>query len=161
MINLIINDFDMSISAKVEYGLRAILEISQSDGLLKARELSKRMNIPLKFLAHIINDLSVAGITMSKTGARGGVSLARDPGQISLKDIIEALEGPFKLLKCDAIRNWCGFTENCPIKNELMDVEQKVEGILESKKISDFLYLKEKTKRKGEYYGNNRKINNQ
>ncbi|MCL5986846.1 MAG: Rrf2 family transcriptional regulator [Actinobacteria bacterium] len=151
----------MSISAKVEYGLRAILEISQNEGLLKARELSERMNIPLKFLAHIINDLSVAGITISKTGAKGGVSLAKDPGQISLKDVIEALDGPFKFLKCDAIRNWCGFTENCPIKNELMDVEQKVEGILESKKISDFLCLKDKTNRKGEHNGDNRKIDNQ
>jgi Rrf2 family protein len=151
----------MSISAKVEYGLRAILEISQNEGLLKARELSERMNIPLKFLAHIMNDLSVAGITISKTGAKGGVSLARDPGQISLKDVIEALDGPFKFLKCDAIRSWCGFTENCPIKNELMDIERKVEGILESKKISDFLYLNEKIIRKDEHYGDNRKIDNQ
>ena len=85
----------MRLSAKADYALRATVELaSQGEGHVKAEALARAQSVPLRFLEHILLDLKHAGIVASQRGAEGGYWLARPPGEISLADVIRAVEGP-------------------------------------------------------------------
>jgi Rrf2 family protein len=86
----------MRISAKADYAVRAMVELAASAGdkPVKAERLATAQDIPLNFLENILGELRHAGLVRSHRGAEGGFRLAKDPGQISVADVIRAVEGP-------------------------------------------------------------------
>ena len=85
----------MRLSAKADYALRATVELaSHGDGHVKAEALARAQSVPPRFLEHILLDLKHAGIVASQRGAEGGYWLARPSGEISLADVIRAVDGP-------------------------------------------------------------------
>jgi len=85
----------MRISAKVDYALRAAAELAAAgDGPVKRDAISTKQGIPPKFLENILGDLRQARLVRSQRGAEGGYWLARPADEISVADIIRAVEGP-------------------------------------------------------------------
>jgi Rrf2 family protein len=85
----------MRVSAKVDYALRACAELAAAnEGPVKGDRLSQAQEIPLKFLENILVDLKHAGLVQSQRGADGGYWLSLPPEEISLADVIRAVEGP-------------------------------------------------------------------
>jgi Rrf2 family protein len=87
----------MRVSAKTDYALRAAVELAAAapDGApVKGERLATSQSIPLRFLENILLQLRHAGIIESRRGADGGYKLARDPEQITLADVIRAIDGP-------------------------------------------------------------------
>jgi Rrf2 family protein len=85
----------VKVTAKADYAVRAMLELaSVDDGLVKGERISRAQGIPLKFLENILIDLRHAGIVHAQRGAEGGYRLARDAGDVTLGDVIRAVEGP-------------------------------------------------------------------
>jgi Rrf2 family protein len=89
----------MHVSAKVDYGLRAMLELaarSQDEArpLVSAEELANAQGIPSKFLEGILNQLRRSGLVISRRGAEGGYRLAKPTDQITFAEVIRAIEGP-------------------------------------------------------------------
>jgi Rrf2 family transcriptional regulator, cysteine metabolism repressor len=90
----------MKVSQKVDYGLRALLELATRaarTGAVRSADIAQRTRIPEKFLEAILVDLRKAGLIESRRGPEGGHRLARAPGQITLADIREAVDGPLAL----------------------------------------------------------------
>ena len=85
----------MRVSAKVDYALRACAELAAAgEGPVKGDRLAQAQEIPLKFLENILLDLKHAGLVQSQRGAEGGYWLSLPPDQISLAEVIRAVEGP-------------------------------------------------------------------
>ena len=85
----------MHVSAKVDYGMRALLALAASDGQrVKGEVIAQGQAIPFKFLEGILAQLRTAGLISSMRGPDGGYRLDRDPAQITVADVIRALEGP-------------------------------------------------------------------
>jgi Rrf2 family protein len=86
----------MRITAKADYAVRAALELAavKDDEPVKGEQLAESQQIPLQFLEHILLELKHARIIRTKRGVRGGYWLARDPSEITLADVIRAVEGP-------------------------------------------------------------------
>jgi Rrf2 family protein len=85
----------MRVSAKVDYALRAALELAAAgDGPTKGERIAQAQDIPLKFLENILLELRHHGLVQSQRGAEGGYWLARPPEEIKLADVIRAVEGP-------------------------------------------------------------------
>lgn len=86
----------MRISAKADYAVRATLELAASpDGKpVKGTKLADAQGIPLQFLEHILLDLKHAGLIKTKRGARGGYWLAEPAAEVTVADVIRAVEGP-------------------------------------------------------------------
>jgi Rrf2 family protein len=84
----------MQISAKVDYGVRALLVLATSIEPMTVETIAGDQKIPSKFLGVILNDLRRAGILVSHRGREAGYNLARTAAEISLADVIRALEGP-------------------------------------------------------------------
>jgi Rrf2 family protein len=85
----------MRVSAKVDYALRAAAELAAAgDGPVKGEQLARAQGIPLKFLENILLELRHHGLVQSQRGAEGGYWLARAPEEITLAEVIRAVEGP-------------------------------------------------------------------
>ena len=85
----------MRVSAKVDYAVRAAAELASApDGPVKGEALSKAQGIPLKFLENILGELKHAGLVQSQRGAEGGYWLSKPAEEVTLADIIRAVEGP-------------------------------------------------------------------
>ena len=90
----------MRVSAKVDYGLRAMVELAAAPpGFVTSSELASAQEIPPKFLENILLQLRHAGLITSQRGAEGGHRLARAPEEISVADVIRALEGPIATVR--------------------------------------------------------------
>ena len=84
----------MHIPAKVDYGIRALLTLAAAGVPQTADVLAGEQGLPPRFLGAILADLRRAGLVASQRGAEGGYRLARHPGDITLADVIRALDGP-------------------------------------------------------------------
>jgi Rrf2 family protein len=86
----------MRVSAKVDYAVRAAAELAAAagGGPVKGEAIASAQGIPGKFLENILLDLKHAGLVQSQRGIEGGYWLARAPGEISLAEVIRAVEGP-------------------------------------------------------------------
>jgi Rrf2 family protein len=88
------------VSAKVDYGLRAMVELAAAPpGFVTSGELASAQAIPPKFLENILLQLRHAGLVSSQRGAEGGHRLARPAEEISVADVIRALEGPIATVR--------------------------------------------------------------
>jgi Rrf2 family protein len=88
-------DTTVRVSAKVDYALRAALELAAAGGgPTKGEQIAQAQDIPLKFLENILLELRHGGLVQSQRGAEGGYWLARPPEEIKLADVIRAVEGP-------------------------------------------------------------------
>jgi Rrf2 family protein len=85
----------VKVTAKAEYAVRAMLELATTeDSLLKGERIARSQEIPLKFLENILVDLRHADLVHAQRGADGGYRLAREPEEITLGQVIRAVEGP-------------------------------------------------------------------
>ncbi len=85
----------MRVSAKADYAVRAAAELAASEeGPIKGERLSEAQEIPLQFLEHILLELKHSGIVRARRGAKGGYWLAKAPDDITVAEIIRAVEGP-------------------------------------------------------------------
>jgi Rrf2 family protein len=83
------------VSAKADYALRAAIELAAAgDGPVKGERIAQAQEIPLKFLENILLELRHAGIVRSQRGVEGGYWLARPAEEVSLAEVIRAVEGP-------------------------------------------------------------------
>lgn len=94
----------MRLSTKSRYGLRAMFDIAYNCGTepTQIQDISRRQHISQRYLEQIFQSLKKAGILQSKRGPQGGYMLAREPGEITLQEIIAATEGDILLVECAA-----------------------------------------------------------
>lgn len=116
----------MQLTRRGEYAIRAMydLAIYEGEGTTYSKEIARRQQIPPKYIAQIILDLSRAGLVYTNRGAHGGVRLAKSADEISLRVIIEAIEGPISLNICLLREGECEKEDDCPIH----EIWVKVQG---------------------------------
>jgi Rrf2 family protein len=123
----------MQITRQADYAMRAVLYLAKLGPERRAAtsQIALAQNIPPSFLAKIVSQLSVAGLLQTSRGARGGVSLARAPGDISILEVVEAIDGPILLNECVADASSCTFGDNCPMRIVFCDAQAELIASLE------------------------------
>jgi Rrf2 family protein len=108
----------MQITRQADYALRAMIYLAQLDPTQRAAtsQIAEEQKIPPSFLAKIISQLSIAGLIHTSRGARGGVSLARTPEEISILEVVEAIDGPIALNECTENPSGCPFGDECLLR---------------------------------------------
>jgi Rrf2 family protein len=84
----------MHIPAKVDYAMRALLELVERGEPATADSLAQAQHLPTKFLTSILNDLRRGGVVISRRGVEGGYRLSREPSDITVADVMRAIDGP-------------------------------------------------------------------
>jgi Rrf2 family protein len=107
----------MQITKQADYALRAVLYLSRLEegGRASTRDIANTQHIPPSFLAKIVSQLSIAGLIQTARGARGGVTLGKPAEQISILEVIEAIDGPMLLNECTGNPRICPFEGKCPL----------------------------------------------
>jgi Rrf2 family protein len=116
----------MQITRQADYAVRAVLYLSRLGPGERAATstVAEEQRIPPSFLAKIISQLSIAGLLHTSRGARGGVTLARPAKEITLLDVIEAIDGPIMLNECVGDEGDCSFDDDCPLKAVWCDAQE-------------------------------------
>lgn len=135
----------MKLTWASEYAILGMLHLSRlpmgKSTLLSG--ISEKEDIPESFLRKIFGTLSKAGLLRSHRGPRGGFSLLRSPERISLRQIIEAVEGPIAFTECILGPNICSRQGRCPIEVRCQEIHRKLVKILEETTVADILGTKD------------------
>ena len=129
----------MRVSAKVDYALRAMLELAAAEGLVKSERVAAAQGIPQKFLENILLDLRHAELVTSRRGVEGGYALARPASEISVADVIRAVEGPIATVRGerpDAVEYRGPALALAPV---WLDLRAAMRGVLEETTIGDIV----------------------
>src|SRR5512140_3985047 len=135
----------MQITRQADYAVRAVLYLSRVGNNQRSATstVAQEQHIPPSFLAKIISQLSIAGLLHTSRGARGGVTLARDAKEISLLEVIEAIDGPIQLNECVGEDALCSFDEDCPLKPVWSEAQSE---LVKRLKGTNFAMLLERSK---------------
>ena len=131
----------MQITRQADYAMRAVIYLSELGPNQRAAtsQIADEQHIPPSFLAKIVSQLSVAGLLQTSRGARGGVSLARSADEISLLEVIEAIDGPILLNECVADSGVCTFGETCAIRPVFCDAQAELVSQLSNTTFGEML----------------------
>jgi Rrf2 family protein len=133
----------MQITRQADYAIRAVLFIAKLPANERAAtsHIAKEQQIPPSFLAKIISQLSIAGLLHTSRGARGGVMLAKNPEEITLLEVVEAIDGPIALNECVNDIHACNFGETCPLRPVWCDTQEDLVRRLKSTTFSQFMAM--------------------
>jgi len=133
----------LSLTRKSDYALVAMVSLAQqAPEAASARELAAQLRLPLAALRNILKDLTRRGLLESTQGASGGYRLSRPAYEITLADIIRAIEGPVRLTSCCEAdsspgSDACRREDSCRIKATVQGLNQKISAFLGDVKLSE------------------------
>jgi Rrf2 family protein len=127
------------VSAKADYALRACVELAaaEGEGHVKGERIAQAQEVPVKFLENILGDLRQAGLVRSQRGVEGGYWLARPASEITLADVIRAVEGPLanvRGVRPDSV-TYQGAAE--PLRDVWIAVRASLRSVLEAVTLAD------------------------
>lgn len=130
----------MQITRQADYALRAMVFLARLDPDKKAstKTIAEEQKIPPSFLAKIISQLAIAKLIKSHRGASGGVHLARPASEISLLEVIEAIDGKIALNECTVSPGNCDQAENCPLHDIWQETQDQLVAKLRNTKLDRY-----------------------
>ena len=128
----------MRISKAADYSVRALIYVASKKTTrpVGVAEIAAAMDAPRPFLVKVLNNLARAGLVTSHRGAAGGYTLARSEREVTLRTIVEAVDGPIALNVC-LNPGGCGRSGDCGIFSAWVDVQAKLLDVMESYTLAD------------------------
>ena len=130
----------MKVSTKGDYGIRALIELAHHFGEarpMQSSEIAARQKIPESYLEQLLTTLRRAGFIRSVRGPQGGHALIREPGDIRVTEVIEALEGSIMPIDCLDEGSTCSRNGGCAQRDMWQDVREAILQVLDSTTIGD------------------------
>lgn len=141
----------LRISKLTDYGIVLLVELANGENLASrnARSMAEATSLPLPVVSKILKSLAQGGLLTSQRGTKGGYALARRPEEITVAEIIVALEGPIALTECSAGPGRCDQETACPVRDPWQRIHQSILEMLKRETLrelvgspqGDFLYL--------------------
>ena len=124
----------LRLSKKSDYALIAMkhLALRGDQGSSSAREIARLYDIPIELLAKVLQRLVRRGLLASQQGTHGGYQLARTPAQISVADVIQAIDGPVTVTACSTQKNDCEQYQKCSIRDPLWQIRERIVAALDT-----------------------------
>jgi Rrf2 family protein len=118
----------LRLSKKADYALMAMkhLALRGDRASSSAREIAEQYNIPIELMAKVLQRLVQRGLLASHQGTRGGYHLARQPAQISVADVIQAIDGPVTVTACSTDDESCDQFAKCNVRDPLWRVRERI-----------------------------------
>ena len=138
----------MKLSTKGRYGVRLMIDLAAhyGEGPVLLREIAKREEISEKYLSNLVNPLKAMGLVEATRGVHGGYVLGKAPAGITMKEIIEVLEGPLCLVDCVEKPAACTRVPFCIARDLWSEAAQGMSQILEKYTLAD-MAVRQKAKR--------------
>jgi Rrf2 family protein len=128
----------MRVSAKADYAVRAAVELAAAgDGPVKGERIAQAQDIPLKFLENILGELRHGGLIRSQRGTEGGYWLARPADEITIADVIRAVEGPLASVRGESPASLSYTGSAAPLGKLWVAVRANLREVLERVTLAD------------------------
>lgn len=129
----------LRLSKKADYALLALsyMAVPGQRPTVSAREVSERHDIPLELLAKVLQRLARRGVLTSVQGMNGGYRLARAAGEISVAQVVEAIDGPLTLTACADAASDCDQFHKCSIRDPLHRIRERIASALSTCSIEE------------------------
>lgn len=129
----------LKINRKTEYAIRGMIYLARQprDQYAMIKDITKATRTSLVFMAKIFQKLSSANLVISSRGASGGIRLSRKSEHITLRDIVEAIEGPVIMNLCVLDDKSCGFSKTCSAHIAWKKIKDSITGMLEDVTLKD------------------------
>lgn len=124
----------MRLSTRSRYAIRALLDLAAhtDQGPILVREIAEREDISVRYLEQLLLPLKAAGMVRATRGSSGGFTLARKPGEISLREVIQIMEGSTGFTECVDDPGICPRSSECVLRGSWIEVTDEANKILES-----------------------------
>lgn len=124
----------MQITQEADYAVRIVYCLAQRAQRTDAKTISEEVAVTPRFALKILHKLSCAGLVKSFKGARGGYELARPAAEITMRDVIETVEGPTAVTRCIKTDGECNRTDHmhCPFKCVFESITNQINNQLEA-----------------------------
>jgi Rrf2 family transcriptional regulator, cysteine metabolism repressor len=131
----------LKVSTKGRYVLRFMIQLAGkcNAGPVLIKDIAEKEAISANYLVQLISPLKSAGLIFSSRGSHGGYILAKPPDQISVKEIIESIEGPFSLVECVIAPGICTRASECLSRDVWVKATKELSRVFQSMKLSDLL----------------------
>ena len=132
----------LELTHRAAYAIRTVLILAREDGVevVSARTIAERERIPVRFLPQVLGDLSRAGIVEARLGRAGGYRLIKDPGFISVLEVIEAVEGDARRQTCVLTGGLCGESSPlCDVHTTFAEAQMAILARLAEATVADVL----------------------
>ena len=122
----------LRLSKKADYALIAMKHLAQKHRATStsAREIAEQYDIPIELMAKVLQRLVRSGLLVSTQGTRGGYTLRRPAGSISVADVIQAIDGPFTVTACSTENSGCEQYSKCSIRDPLWQIRERIAAAL-------------------------------
>lgn len=139
----------MEVTKKAEYAISALIELAiNPDQFTSSKEIAARQHIPPNFLPQIVATLGNKGWVEGVRGPGGGVRLITDPAKITVREVVELIEGPVAITRCLGTTTSCANEETCPLHSIWARAQAAMLGVLSDTTISDVVEAKKALERK-------------
>ena len=142
----------MKLSTKGRYGLRALIDLAlySENETVSIQSIARRQNISDSYLEQLMRKLRSAGLIVSVTGAQGGYKLARPANEISVGDVLRALEGSLEAVTCGGEDNSCQGADLCVTKFVWERINSSIRDTVDSIKLSQLVEESRLMREKGQ-----------
>lgn len=142
----------MKLSTKGRYGLRALIDLAlySENETVSIQSIARRQNISDSYLEQLMRKLRSAGLIVSVRGAQGGYKLARPANEISVGDVLRALEGSLEAVTCGGEDNSCQGADLCVTKFVWKRINSSIRDTVDSIKLSQLVEESRLMREKGQ-----------
>ncbi len=128
----------MNWSQSDDYAIRTLVDLAAHPDA-RIREIAARTAIPVAHLAKVVQALARAGLVETTRGRAGGTRLARDAGQITLLQVVQAMQGPLSFRRCPRRGNGCPLNPDCALHRMTLELEDAFATKLERVRVADLV----------------------
>ena len=123
---------------QADYGLIAVHYIAsqQQGGSVTAKRIAEEYNIPPELLAKILQRLAKRGLIQGQNGPKGGYVLTRNPGEISVGEVVKAIEGPINIVSCYKTLD-CPQLTRCSVRRPVQKIQTTIEELLDKMSLAE------------------------
>jgi len=120
----------MKITQEADYALRIVYFLASTDGFVDAKTIAEATGTPERFTLKILRKLLIAGFLSSQKGVGGGYKMAVDPKTLSMKDIIELIDGPVAIGRCSDPDHVCSRVGECKAECTFHCIFEKINSVI-------------------------------
>jgi Rrf2 family protein len=134
-----------------DYALRLAVNLAThyGDGSLSTRALAEAGDVSYQLACKLMQKLHSAGLVESDMGPKGGFRLRREPGEIPIGEVIEAIQGPLRLNRCLLGKAVCQCQEGCPVRPKMAELQDQMDAFLGHVTLSDLVQATREEKGRG------------
>ncbi len=126
---------------RVDYGLMAIQYVAFQEGVspVAVKQIAEEFNIPSELLAKILQRLAKRGLIVSQNGPKGGYRLAHQPEEITVGQVVRALEGPIAIVSCYNDEGDCPQMPRCTLRRPVQKIQAAIGQLLDTMSLAELM----------------------